>query len=387
MSFNRQKIKGPFNAYEGKSPFIFVSYKHADSKLIFPILEKFNNQGFNIWYDDGLQYGEDYDDLIDLKIEESSLFLICITERVINHARDKGEYMKKELDIAIATETPILPIFIHDVELKGKYRMHLQGKHSIFKFEYENEDEFISECIEAFMDDFGLDSNLNEETETYSAPENISRQPFDDYENEKERPEEYNSNNNIELLSKDDFGEETAVESMASELATAFKPSGDKNQGYILNIPFEVYEGDEPYIFVSYKHRDYEKVYPVLYKLHKAGINIWFDAGLPLGNNYDIQIANHIMESSLFVTFITEGAIECSNEPNDYMVKELGLAVHMRKECLPIYLDDVNLGGFYLMHYLGKHSILKYEYGDNEDLFIDACISVFKQYGIEPTKQ
>lgn len=184
MGSDLSKKKGLFKAYEGNQPYIFASYKHADSDIIYPMLKQFNDRGFNIWYDDGLQYGEDYDDLIDLKIEESSLFIICITERVIKYARDKDEYMKKELDVAIETETPILPIFIHDVKLKGKYRMQLRGKHSIFKFEYASEDEFLKECVDAFENDFGLEpeSILNEDLQPKQGTANISQSQLESIE-------------------------------------------------------------------------------------------------------------------------------------------------------------------------------------------------------------
>jgi hypothetical protein len=180
---------------------------------------------------------------------------------------------------------------------------------------------------------------------------------------------------------------QSTIHEVASELSTASKPVNDSNQGYILYQPFTAYEGDEPFVFISYKHSDYKAVYPIIDKLHKAGIRIWYDAGLPIGRNYDIQIAKHIKKSRLFVTFITEEVIRCADNEDDYLVKEASVAIHLGKEYLPIYLDNVDLAGFYLMHYLGKQSILKFDYGDNEEKFIEACVSAFKDdYGIEPVK-
>lgn len=177
----------------------------------------------------------------------------------------------------------------------------------------------------------------------------------------------------------------SSVKEVYSEISTASKPADEANQGYILNQPFDAYEGDEPFVFISYKHSDYRAVYPIIDKLHNAGIRIWYDAGLPIGRNYDIQIAKNIERSKLFVTFITEEVIRCADNEDDYLVKEASVAIHLGKEYLPIYLDKVDLAGFYVMHYLGKQSILKFDYGDNEEKFIEACISAFKDdYGIEP---
>lgn len=148
--------KTTINAHSGDEPYVFISYKHADTDLVVPIIERFQQRGYNVWFDQGLKYGEDYDDLIDLKINGSALFIIFITENVIKGAYSPDEYMKKELDVAIATNTKIFPIFLHHVGLEGKYRMHLIGKHSIFRHEYESEEEFIDDCIAAFKKDFEL---------------------------------------------------------------------------------------------------------------------------------------------------------------------------------------------------------------------------------------
>jgi hypothetical protein len=145
---------------EGDEDYIFISYKHADADLVVPIIESFQKRGYRVWFDQGLKYGEDYDDLIDLKIDGSSLFIIFITETVIEGAYDSDEYMKKELDVAIDTNTKIFPIFLHEVGLKGKYRMQLRGKHSIFLHEYESKEEFLDDCIKAFQDDFGLEPSM-----------------------------------------------------------------------------------------------------------------------------------------------------------------------------------------------------------------------------------
>ena len=161
----------------------------------------------------------------------------------------------------------------------------------------------------------------------------------------------------------------------------------DSNQSHVTNRPFEAYHGDGPYIFISYKHADWKIVYPVIKKLHDAGFNIWYDADLKKGKYYDIQIANHIKNSALFVTFITQEAIRCSSDEEDYLIRELVVANNFKVNRLPIFLEDVELDGFYLMHYLGKQSILKHEYGSEEDKFIKECIRTFRDdFDIVPGK-
>ena len=349
-------MERPFPAfdYEEGDRFIFVSYAHKDRKIVFPEIKRFHMEGYPIWYDDGLVAGQEWDDEIAEALLASSLMVVFISKNSMASTN-----VQDEIKLALEEKIDVTPIYLEDSKLPPGLRLRLSNKHAIFKHRLTDKD-YIRDCFKAFskaeipkiIEDMNVDSK---ETETSV--------------NDSETPIDYGS----------------SVVDAASELSTAFKPSGDANQGHVKNLPFEAYEGDEPYIFVSYKHKEYEKVYPVMDKLHNAGINIWYDAGLPLGRNYDIQIAEHIMNSSLFVTFVTKGAMAGSDEPNDYLVKELSVASHLRKECVPIYIDDVELGGFYLMHYLGKQSVFKFGY-DDEKMFIDDCISLFKQFGIEPNK-
>lgn len=48
------------------------------------------------------------------------------------------------------------------------------------------------------------------------------------------------------------------------------------------------------YFFVSYSHRDYRKVYPDIFNLQEAGLNLWYDRGIPAGKDWR-DIANKYM--------------------------------------------------------------------------------------------
>ena len=43
---------------------------------------------------------------------------------------------------------------------------------------------------------------------------------------------------------------------------------------------------DQNYVFISYSHRDYKKVYRDLADLRESGVAFWFDEGLPAGENW-----------------------------------------------------------------------------------------------------
>lgn len=158
-----------------------------------------------------------------------------------------------------------------------------------------------------------------------------------------------------------------------------------KKGSHKLKSPFRAYNGDEPYIFISYKHNDADMVYPVIKQFNDHGFNIWYDEGLPYGENFDIIIPEKIENSALFVNFITNECMACASNSEDYMIKESDIAQYLEKPIVAIYLEaDVKLKGYYLTNYLKKQSLYRQEYGDNEDVFIKDCTNVFIDKGIEP---
>ena len=46
--------------YEGSEPYIFISYCHQDKERVYPYLEMMANDGYRIWYDEGITPGEEW---------------------------------------------------------------------------------------------------------------------------------------------------------------------------------------------------------------------------------------------------------------------------------------------------------------------------------------
>ena len=47
------------------------------------------------------------------------------------------------------------------------------------------------------------------------------------------------------------------------------------------------YEGDEPYLFLSYSHKDSEKAGKIIRVLKKNGFRVWYDEGITPGAEWD----------------------------------------------------------------------------------------------------
>ena len=103
-------------------------------------------------------------------------------------------------------------------------------------------------------------------------------------------------------------------------------------------MPFKAYEGDEPFVFVSYSHTDRLQVYPIIDYLNKTGTNIWYDEGIPVSEDWKSSIVNNLERCSGFLVFITPQIID-----SEYVRKEISFALKKQKPFFSIYLKETQL--------------------------------------------
>jgi len=84
-----------------------------------------------------------------------------------------------------------------------------------------------------------------------------------------------------------------------------------------MNGYVRAYEGSEPYIFVSYAHKDGEKVLPVLRQLYERKYRVWYDEGINPGSEWPDNIARHLMAASAVFLFVSRNFLDSENCRNE----------------------------------------------------------------------
>lgn len=105
-----------------------------------------------------------------------------------------------------------------------------------------------------------------------------------------------------------------------------------------IQAPFAACRGDEPYLFVSYAHRDKNRVYPLIAAWHQAGYRIWYDEGIDPGNEWPDEVARALTNATQFLVFITPRSVESVNVRN-----EIHFALNKNKSFLAVHLEDTEL--------------------------------------------
>lgn len=117
------------------------------------------------------------------------------------------------------------------------------------------------------------------------------------------------------------------------------------------------------YVFISYSHKDSDRIHPLIKRMMDDGISIWYDNGIDPGTEWDENIAMHLQECSGIIAFLSDNYLESDNCRD-----ELNYARDLGKERLIIYLDNVELPAGMAMRLNRLQAIHKYKYKD-EDAF------------------
>ena len=103
-------------AYRGSEPFVFVSYAHADKQLVEPIIAGLHARGLRIWFDDGLDVGDIWEEVLAERVKQCAAMLCLVSPRFTdsNNCLDEihnAKEQKKELLILHLVDEELPEIF------------------------------------------------------------------------------------------------------------------------------------------------------------------------------------------------------------------------------------------------------------------------------------
>ena len=76
---------------------------------------------------------------------------------------------------------------------------------------------------------------------------------------------------------------------------------------------FTPYEGKRPYLFISYSHCNSKEVLETITLLHRRKIRLWYDEGIPAGNDWPMNIQTHMRDSAMVLFFLSKTALASDN--------------------------------------------------------------------------
>ena len=131
-------------------------------------------------------------------------------------------------------------------------------------------------------------------------------------------------------------------------------------EGSMMKVPS--YEGNEPFIFISYAHKDSAQVLKVLSYLRSRGLRIWYDDGIAPGSELPEYIATHLDKAEAVISFITENSV---NSPN--CRREITFALSRNKPFVSVFLEKTDIPLGLELQISAQQSVLRYNFSSEED--------------------
>lgn len=133
----------------------------------------------------------------------------------------------------------------------------------------------------------------------------------------------------------------------------------------MISTKFEAYTGNEPYLFISYSHRDTATVYPILDALHDRKYRIWYDESCEVGNDFRDELRQRIEGASAVILFVSKASMM-----SPFCGMEIIVARENGKKLVPIYLDDTEVPPAFAILLANTH----HSTTDNMDKLMKAMI-------------
>jgi hypothetical protein len=126
-------VNEPFSAYDykkWKEPYLFISYAHADSEQVYPYIQRLHDDGFRIWYDEGIEFGRDWDTEVATALAGTAMMVLFISPTSVQRPN-----VKRELVFATDRNKPVVSLYLKETTLPLDWELRLWVAHHVLNID------------------------------------------------------------------------------------------------------------------------------------------------------------------------------------------------------------------------------------------------------------
>lgn len=127
-----------FRAYEGKKPYIFISYAHKDADRVLPILAQLDKEGYRVWYDEGIEPGSEWPENIAQHLNGCAIAVALVSANSM-----ASPNCRREITYALAKKKPFVSVFLEETVMSPGMELQMSAQQCIMKYGYRNEAHFF----------------------------------------------------------------------------------------------------------------------------------------------------------------------------------------------------------------------------------------------------
>lgn len=130
-------------AYQGDQPYIFVSYSHQDSDRVLPIIRRMQEEGYRVWYDEGIDPGTEWPEYIAARLSGCHACLALLSKHAI-----ESHNCRREINYALSKGIRFLSVMLEETELSPGMELQISSYQSLLKYRYPKEETFYQKLFQ-----------------------------------------------------------------------------------------------------------------------------------------------------------------------------------------------------------------------------------------------
>ncbi len=123
-------IKPPIEAYSGNKPYIFASYSHKNIKEVFWCIKKLAESRYRIWYDEGIEPGNEWPEEVGRALTGCQLFLVFMSPAAMD-----SRNVRNEINFASSANKSMMVVMLQPAGLSEGMQLQIGTVQFVSKHE------------------------------------------------------------------------------------------------------------------------------------------------------------------------------------------------------------------------------------------------------------
>ena len=128
-------VKPPIEAYRGSKPYVFASYSHKNMTEVFGVIKKLADARFRIWYDEGIEPGNEWPEEVGKALTGCQLFLVFMSPSAM-----ESRNVRNEINFASSENKAVMVVNLQPAELSEGMKLQIGTVQFINKHEMSDAD-------------------------------------------------------------------------------------------------------------------------------------------------------------------------------------------------------------------------------------------------------
>ncbi len=128
-------MQGPFPAYRGDAPYVFVCYAHEDSTTVYADMAWLEQEGVNLWYDEGITAGSEWTEDIAGAINNCTHVLYFVSASSV-----RSRHCRNEVQYAIEHDKAVLCVYLEPTDLPDGLQLSIGLSQALARYDLSDAD-------------------------------------------------------------------------------------------------------------------------------------------------------------------------------------------------------------------------------------------------------